>query len=69
MSENVLYKDVLSLGVALQYKSLCLSDLRQFNVNSLKDRKYQVHQDGKFSQIYDSLDDAVSKFIELKNKI
>ena len=57
---------VLDLGISLQYKGVSLADLRNFNVTNVTglSRKYQVHSD-RFSQIYNDIDKALDKFMEL----
>lgn len=71
LGDKMLVRGVLEQGISVQYKGVSLSDLRTYNVTNVTGlkRKYQVHQDGKFSQIFDNLDDAVDKFFELKEKL
>lgn len=68
-----LYSWCVEEGVNLQYGKLSLCDLRNFNYSQLKtDRKYQVHCDDytySWSMIYDNLNSAVHKFLELKDKV
>lgn len=70
LGEKLIVYGALEMGLSVQYKGISLTDLRNHNVTNVVGltRKYQVHQDGRFSQIYNDLDEAVDKFIELKNK-
>lgn len=65
MSEFDTYIKCLYHHVDIQYKKISLCDLSNFN---LKRKGFQVHSDGReqFSQIYYNINDAVKKFIELK---
>ena len=60
-------------GVNLDYGKLSLCDLSNFRYSHLKDdRRYQVHCEDTgyvWSAIYDDLNAAVNKFVEIKNKI
>lgn len=66
-----LYMWCVDQGVNLEYGKLSLCDLRNFRHSFLRDdRKYQVHCDDPrctFTGIYESLEPAVRKFLELKN--
>ena len=68
-----LYSWCLHEGVDLEYGKLSLCDLRNFHYSDVKNnRKYQVcYEDGKnsFTMIYEDVDKAVEKFIELKKRI
>lgn len=68
-----LYSWCLFQGVSLEYGKLSLCDLRNFNYSQVKnDRRYQVHCEdyrNPFSAIYDEVEPAVTKFIELKSRV
>jgi len=82
MNEFSLYKLCALQDITLQYGKLTLCNVTMYNI---KERKYkwQVHCDDRrvstskdpdtpgFSKLYtaDQLDDAIKKFIELKNKV
>lgn len=68
MTEKELYKKCILDGIDLDYNKLSLCTL--YNAR-FKPRlfKYQVHSDNfhlKFSEMFISLEDALDKFIELK---
>jgi len=67
-----LYAWCLHEGLSLEYGKLSLCDLRNFNYSQVKNnRKYQVHceeHNNIFSLIYDELEPAIEKFIELKKR-
>lgn len=65
MSELDIYINCLYNKVDLQYKKISLCDLSNYNI---KRKGFQVHSDGResFSQIYYNINEAVKKFIELK---
>lgn len=73
MTEKDVYLFCLENNVNLEYGKLTLCDLRNYSHNMLvKHRRYQVHcEDRKFefSQIYDQKEDAVDKFLQIKNTI
>ena len=65
------YKSVLFSGCAIEYKDISLCNLGNYipSRNGMS-RTYQVHSKKlKFSKIYKSIDEAVSKFIELKGAV
>lgn len=68
-----LYAWCLNEGVNIEYGKLSLCDLRNFRHSSLyNNRRYQVHcEDSKYpwSVVYDDIDSAIEKFLELKNKV
>jgi hypothetical protein len=68
-----LYAWCLEEGVSLEYGKLSLCDLRNFRHSSLKDnRRYQVHCEDHtypWSMIYEEVEPAIIKFLELKTKI
>lgn len=68
-----LYAWCLHEGVSLEYGKLSLCDLRNFRHSDLKDsRRYQVHcEDHNYpwSMIYDEVEPAINKFLELKAKV
>lgn len=68
-----LYKWCILDGSSVQYGKLSLCDLRNFKYsNVFNNRQYQIHcDDNKYnwSKIYDSLESAIEKFIEIQNKI
>ena len=59
--------------MSIQYGKLSLCDLRNFNHSMLYDnRRYQVHSEDvkyPFSAIYDDVEPAIEKFLELKTKV
>lgn len=60
-----LFAACVEQGVDLSTKKVSLCDLSQHRFSELKpNRGYQVHSD-KWSRIYDNLEDAVNKFVEL----
>ena len=66
MNKNV-YKAAIRDGCTVEYKDITLCDLRNFCYwMKNKERVFQVHSN-KFTAIYSSLDEAVDKFIELRN--
>lgn len=71
--EISLYAWCIHQGLSLQYGKLSLCDLRNFQYSQVKNnRKYQVHCDDyqySFSGIYEELQPAIVKFIELKSKV
>ena len=66
MNEKDVYKFCLQKDIDLQYNKLSLANLYNYNI---KRGGYQVHLDGQksFSKIYRNIDDAINKFVELKN--
>lgn len=68
--EKLVYQVCIEQGLSLQYGKLSLCDLRNFRYSHVKyDRKYQVHcEDARceHSMIYEELEPAVEKFVELK---
>lgn len=70
--EKQLYKLCIDNDVSVQYGKLSLCDLRNFYYSNVYDnRRYQVHSDDNkypWSKIYDNLDAAVEKFLEIKKK-
>ena len=65
------YKAVVFSGCAIEYKNISLCDLRQVlsQYGRYTTGVYQVHSDNsrcRFSKIFQDLDEAVDKFIELK---
>jgi hypothetical protein len=71
--QKVLYKLCITQGVDVIYGKLSLCDLKNYRYSSVIDnRSFQVHSDDSkypWSMIYDNLDSAVSKFIDLKSKV
>lgn len=71
--QHSVIKACINLGIDLQYGKVSLCDLRNYRYSNVKDqRRYQVHSDDYkniFSKIYDDLDDAVYRFIDLKSKV
>lgn len=67
---KLLYIWCIEDGLSINYGRLSLCDLRNFRHSSIRyNRKYQVHCDDKrypYSKIYEDLDSAVSKFMEIK---
>ncbi len=75
--EELLKRDYMSVvyaGCIVTYKNITLCDLTD-QVPYLKSRQngmYQVHSDNskiKFSEIYQNIEEAVNKFIELKLQV
>ena len=60
-------------GIDLQYQKISFADLRNSRYNHIKDnRQYQVHSDDSkapWSAIYDDINAAAWKFIELKSRV
>jgi len=60
-------------GLSIEYGKLSLCDLRNFRHSAVYDNRcYQVHSnDGRYpySCIYDSVEPAIEKFLELKRKV
>ena len=60
-------------GIDLQYGKLSLCDLRNYRYSNIRDdRKYQVHSEDRrypWSGIYDDLDPAARKFLELRRRV
>ena len=60
-------------NMTLEYGKLTLCDLRNFRYSQLyMDRRWQVHcEDSRcpWSMIYDELEPAIEKFLELKNQV
>lgn len=62
-----LFTMCLQQGVDISTKKISLCNLSNHRFSEVKpDRGYQVHTD-KWSRIYENLEDAVAKFVELKN--
>lgn len=62
------YRNIVRDGCSVEYKDISLSDLRNyFYWMKNKKRVYQVHSN-KFTEVYESLDEAIDKFLELKGK-
>lgn len=63
----------LDEGMSLDYGKLSLCDLRNFRYSNIfQDRRYQVHcEDSRcpWSGIYNRLEPAIEKFLELKKKV
>ena len=63
----------LEEGMSIQYGRLSLCDLRNFRHSHVYDnRRYQVHsEDSRYpwSAIYDEVEPAIEKFLELKRKV
>lgn len=59
-------------GLTIEYGRLSLCDLRNYrHSNVYDDRKYQVHCDDprcQHSMIYDDIEPAIEKFLELKTR-
>jgi hypothetical protein len=68
-----IYRYIIEQGNSLQYGKLSLCDLVNFYYSNVKrDRRYQVHcDDNKYpwSKIYDNLDSAIEKFLEIRKRI
>ena len=73
MSKTDIYKKVIIDGSAVECNRLslcCINDYLKFASN--KDIKYQVDCDDyrfKFSKLYNDVNDAVEKYIEIKGKL
>lgn len=63
-------KYMINEGIDLQYGKLSLCDLKNYRYGNIRqDRRYQVHSDDRkypWSKIYDELQPAAIKFLELK---
>ena len=68
-----LYKWCLEEGLSIEYGKLSLCDLANFRHSMVyNNRRYQVHCDdtrAPFSSIYDEMEPAINKFMELKRKV
>lgn len=68
-----IYEWCINEGLNLSYGKLSLCDLRNFRHSMIYDnRKYQVHCDDPkylWSKIYDELEPAINKFMEIKMRI
>jgi len=64
---------VLKEGMSLDYGKLSFCDLTNFRHSAVYDnRRYQVHsEDSRYpwSCIYDDIEPAIEKFLELKRKV
>jgi hypothetical protein len=61
-------KEALEAGCSLDYKDLSLCDLRKYSAGRQNcERRYQIYSND-FREVYTSLDKAVKKFFELKEK-
>lgn len=71
--EMSLYAWCMEMGLSIEYGKLSLCDLRNFKYSNVRyNRCYQVHCDDKnyaWSMIYDDLESAITKFMELKTKV
>ena len=71
--EIALYRLCINEGVNIEYGKLSLCDLRNFRYSHVRtNRRYQVHCEDYqygFSGIYDNLESAIMKFIDLKGKV
>lgn len=71
--KRLIYKWLLDEGCSIEYGRLSLCDLTNFRHSNVYDnRRYQVHsEDSKYpwSKIYDEIEPAVNKFIELRTKV
>lgn len=67
MNEKQILMTMLHNGYDLQYHRLSLANVDKF----LKTKRYQVHsqESGGHSEVYEELETAVDKFLELKRKI
>jgi hypothetical protein len=63
----------LKEGFSIEYGKLSLCDLRDFRHSAIYDnRRYQVHSDDSrypWSGIYEDIESAIEKFLELKRKV
>jgi hypothetical protein len=63
----------LEEGLSIEYGKLSLCDLRNFRHSHIyDDRRYQVHSDDSrypWSAIYEELEPAIEKFLDLKRKV
>ena len=72
MTEFELYLDCMDNDVDLQYGRLTLCNLKHYIPGYNKKRTYQVHCDDakiKFSGLYEHIEHAIRKFIELKREV
>jgi len=71
--EISLYAWCIHEGINIEYGKLSLCDLRNFHYSEVKNnRRYQVHSDDRvypWSMIYEDLEPAIVKFMELKRKV
>lgn len=66
MINRTILVEMLENGYDISFKRLSMSKLARFR------RPYQVHCDDyrqQFSELYEDINDAVEKFVELKNKL
>ena len=70
LAELQAYKLAIYSGCALEAKGVSVCNLEDFMMGQFVPRsKYQVSCDRcKFHKLYQNIDDAVEKFIELKRK-
>jgi len=63
------YKSVIFSGCAIDYNGISICNLSDFERGLNKGSRYQVWSDKhRCYDLYYNIDDAVNKFIELKNK-
>ena len=71
--EKSLYAWCMEMGLSIEYGKLSLCDLRNFKYSDVyNNRCYQVHCEDKtypWSMIYDQIEPAITKFMELKTKV
>lgn len=71
--ERSLYAWCLKMGLDISYGKLSLCDLRNHRHSQVRDdRRYQVHSedyDYPWSMIYDEIEPAINKFMELRTKV
>jgi hypothetical protein len=70
---RMLYAWCMEEGLSIEYGKLSLCDLSGFRYSQLSmNRRWQVHSDDSkhsWSMIYDELEPAIEKFLELKQKV
>ena len=74
MNNKQLIIDLLMTGHDIEYKGvLSISDItNHYGCKHLKDSRWQVHSEDyhtKHSELYNNIDTAVVKFLELRRKI
>ena len=65
--DEVNYKKLLEDGCSIEYMDISLCDLKNYVPWYKRQNKsvYQVHSN-KFTEVYNHIDPAIEKFIELK---
>ncbi len=64
-------REKLTNGRHESYKGLSICLINRFVKMDFRGIKYQVHSDGriKFSQLYSDVEEAISKYFEIRRKL